>query len=63
MVKAKFTASCPFEIGDEIKGTDKKVHKITDIACVHYVRKGVVSFLFELDYSGQYIPIKGERQV
>lgn len=59
MVKASFIASCPFEIGDEMKGKDGKVYRITDIACTHYVRKGIVEFSFELDHSGRYIPLKG----
>ena len=58
MVQAQFRAFCPFEIGDELRDTSGKVHTITDIACVHYVRTGKVEFRFELDRSGQYAPIE-----
>ena len=57
MVQAQFSAFCPLEIGDELRDTSGKVHTITDIACVHYVRAGKVEFRFELDRSGQYAPI------
>lgn len=57
MVQAQFSAFCPLEIGDELRDTSGKVHTITDIACVHYVRTGKVEFRFELDRSGQYAPI------
>ena len=57
MVQAQFRAFCPFQIGDELRDTSGKVHTITDIACVHYVRAGKVEFRFELDRSGQYAPI------
>lgn len=58
MKVTQFNAFCPFEIGDEIRDTSGKVHTITDIACVHYVRAGKVEFRFELDRSGQYAPIE-----
>lgn len=57
MVKAQFNAFCPLEIGDEIKDTAGRVHTITDIACIHYVRAGKVEFRFELDGTGYYAPI------
>ena len=57
MIKAQFSAFCPLEIGDKIRDTTGKLHTITDIACVHYVRTGKVEFRFELDRSGQYAPI------
>ena len=58
MIKAQFSAFCPLEIGDKIRDTTGKLHTITDIACVHYVRTGKVEFRFELDRSGQYAPIE-----
>ena len=60
MIKAQFSAFCPLEIGDKIRDTTGKLHTITDIACVHYVRTGKVEFRFELDRSGQYAPIEGK---
>lgn len=35
-----------------------KAQIITDIAAVHYVKSGKVDFLYELDNSGNYEPIK-----
>lgn len=58
MITAQFNAFCPFEIGDRIRDTTGRVHEITDIACVHYVRTGKVEFRFELDHSGKYAPIE-----
>ncbi len=64
-----FHAICPYEIGDKIqvlapvKGNkDGEAYMIefatiTDIACIHYVRKGKVDFTYELDGSGEYIPL------
>lgn len=71
MKTAIFNATCPFEIGDKIWetkiiGTEapltgleirEKVHTITDIACIHYLRSGNVEFRYELDHSGHYVPI------
>ncbi|MCI9234731.1 MAG: hypothetical protein HFG24_02000 [Anaerotruncus sp.] len=50
-----FNAVCPFEIGDYIRDMGGRIHKITDIACVHRVRTGKVEFRFELDNSGRLI--------
>jgi hypothetical protein len=58
MIEARFNAFCTFEIGDRIRDTASRVHEITDIACVHYVRTGKVEFRFELDRSGTYAPIE-----
>ncbi len=58
MRKSQFNAFCPVEIGDKLRDTQGRVHTITDIACVHYVRAGKVEFRFELDRSGVYSPIE-----
>jgi len=42
MQLTQFNAYCPFEVGDRIRDTAGRVHTITDIACVHYVRGGNV---------------------
>ena len=52
MKLAQFNAYCPFEIGDRVQDTSGRVHEITDIAAIHYVRTGKVEFRFELDHSG-----------
>ena len=59
-----FNARCPFEIGDKVilnknGNVDMdNIHTITDIAAIHKVRSGSVSFAYELDNSGQYITFK-----
>lgn len=68
MKQSYFIAQCPFEIGDRItknysaKGTtEKQIQEllkapvITDIACIHFVKTGEVSFCYELDNSGVYL--------
>lgn len=60
MQLTQFNAYCPFEVGDRIRDTAGRVHTITDIACVHYVRGGNVEFRFELDNSGYYAPITAQ---
>ena len=71
MMLAAFNARCPYEIGDQIQvlqpaaGIMKKDRAaymigkatITDIACTHYVKTGKVLFTYELDGSGEYIPL------
>ena len=54
-----FSAKCPFEIGDRIinDGTNK-IHTITDIACIHYVKHGKVEFRYELNGNGEYIKLQ-----
>ncbi|SHJ74868.1 hypothetical protein [Tepidibacter formicigenes] len=56
---ATFNATCPFEIGDKVKEANTgEVKRITDIACVHYLKTGKVEFRYELDGSGNYIQIQ-----
>lgn len=56
---ATFNARCPFEIGDKVQeARTGEVRKITDIACIHYLKAGKVEFQYELDHSGQYVPIQ-----
>lgn len=33
------------------------IHQITDIATLHYLKKGEVQFLYEIDNSGKYMPL------
>lgn len=67
MQVAAFSAKCPYEIGDKIlvmkevkiggRETFTKEHAtITDIVCSHYLKSGKVTFMYELDGSGTYIP-------
>lgn len=69
MQMAVFNAGCQYEIGDKIKVlTPAKENKdgvmymiryatITDIACTHYVKNGKILFTYEIDGSGEYIPL------
>ena len=69
MQVAAFSAKCPYEIGDKIQvittaGKNKNgalymttYATITDITCTHYLRSGRVLFTYELDGSGEYIPL------
>ncbi len=69
MKVAAFSAKCPYEIGDRVNvikaaGSNENgqlfsvgVATITDIACTHYLKSGEVSFAYELDGSGAYIPL------
>lgn len=60
MKYAEFKAVCPYEIGDKIKvirEEREEVHTITDIVCVHSVKNGTVTFLYELDNSGKLVHI------
>lgn len=69
MKVAAFNARSPYEIGDKIqvittagKNQDGRLYMttyatITDIACTHYVRTGKAIFTYELDGSGEYIPL------
>lgn len=63
MKTTAFNAFCPVEIGDQLRDTSGRIHTITDIACVHYVRAGKVEFRFELDRSGEYAPIEFPDEV
>lgn len=59
MQLATFNAFCPFEVGDNvINQHTRRIHTITDIACIHYVKAGTVMFLYELDNSGRYVRIQ-----
>lgn len=53
-MEAKFVAISPFEIGDRI-GVDGAVKVITDIACVHFVKDGAVTFYYQLDDESEYL--------
>jgi hypothetical protein len=33
------------------------IHKITDIATLHYLKSGEVQFMYEIDNSGKYMPL------
>lgn len=69
MQMAAFSAKSPYEIGDKIQVIDGaardkdgalymiRLATITDIACTHYLRAGRVLFTYELDGSGEYIPL------
>jgi hypothetical protein len=57
-----FNALCPFETGDNIVDTKGDIHTIADIAAVHYVRKHIVEFLYELDNSGAYKKLEIQKQ-
>lgn len=69
MQMAAFSAKSPYEIGDTIQVIDGKAQKdggalymirpatITDIACTHFLRSGRTLFIYELDGSGEYIPL------
>lgn len=71
MQLAAFNATCPFEIGDMVcvcgqsmgKTEDfaNNIKTITDIACVHYLKNGVVEFRYEFDGSGIYTPIQATK--
>lgn len=63
MKTTQFNAFCPVEIGDQLRDIKGRIHTITDIACVHYVRAGKVEFRFELDHSGEYAPIEFPDEV
>lgn len=66
MKQSYFIAQCPFEIGDRVikkhsaQGITQmqepiKVPVITDIAAIHFVKTGAVSFCYELDNSRVYL--------
>lgn len=71
MQVAAFNARCPFEIGDTVCVRGQNVGKsellsqeikvITDIACIHYVKSGVVEFRYEFDGSGAYEQLQHEN--
>ncbi len=76
MQMAVFNARCPYEIGDRIKvlkpATEDRRRNgeiymiefaaITDIACTHFLKTGKVQFMYELDGSGEYIPLMTPEQ-
>lgn len=53
MQEMRFVAISPFEVGDRI-GVDGTVKTITDIACVHFAKDGVVTWYYQLDGEGEY---------
>ena len=53
MKLATFTATCPYEIGDKVNHNDV-IKEITDICCMHFVKTGLVDFVYELDDCGKY---------
>lgn len=58
MKLSKFTAVCPYEIGDTVY--DRRTGRyrtITDIACVQYLKSGNVEFLYELDNFPNFVRI------
>jgi hypothetical protein len=69
MKTAAFNAVCPYEIGDKVKvlkvvkplpfRTDyiEGTSSITDIACTHFIKTGKILFTYELDGSGEYVPL------
>ena len=69
MQMAAFKSRSPYEIGDKIqvittagKNQEGALYMttyatITDIACTHYLRENKVLFTYELDGSGEYIPL------
>ena len=69
MQMAAFSAKSLYEIGDKIqvittagKNQEGALYMttyatITDIACTHYLRANRVLFTYELDRSGEYIPL------
>ena len=66
MKSVYFNARCPFEIGDKVILNEngsvdiENIRTITDIAAIHKVRSGSVSFAYELDNSGRYITFRNE---
>ena len=53
MQEARFVAVSPFEVGDQID-VDGIVKTITDIACVHFAKDGVVNWYYQLDDEEEY---------
>jgi hypothetical protein len=53
-----FNAFCKFEVGDQVRDLAGNVMTITDIACIHYVRKKKVEFRFEFDNNQKYVLIE-----
>ncbi len=53
MQEARFVAISPFEVGDRIN-VDGTVKTITDIACVHFAKDGVVNWYYQLDGEEEY---------
>ena len=67
MVQSAFAARCPYEIGDTIiayhHGTGREELKvITDIVCVHSLKKGTVEFLYELDGRNPLVHLHDPKQ-
>lgn len=54
MLRAAFVAQCPYEIGDAVEMYNPQTGEaawkiITDIVCIHSLRKKTVEFWLELD--------------
>lgn len=55
---SEFRAVSPFEIGDKVQNSETgKIHRITDIVCIHYCRSGKIEFRYQLDGLPEYVPI------
>ena len=59
---AAFNARCPYELGDKIKGTDGKIHTITDIIALHSLKTMKVQFVYELDDNGKWMGLRQKPQ-
>lgn len=69
-----FSAKCPYEIGDRVNvvqaaGENKNgqlfsvgAATITDIACIHYLKSGEVTFKYELNNSGKYAQLVSPQE-
>lgn len=68
MKQSYFIAQCPYEVGDmvirrhsSLGNTELQINEllkspvITDIAAIHFVSTGAVSFCYELDNNGVYL--------
>ena len=53
-----FYGECPFELGDVVTIHGGPPQRITEIACIHYVKSGKIEFMYELDGSGPWTAIK-----
>ncbi len=59
-----FEAYSPYELGDKVKGADRKEHTITDILILHSEKYKSYRFAYELDDSGVVIDcVEFERWV
>ena len=74
MKAVAFSAKCPYEIGDRVNvvqaaGENENgqmfsagVATITDIACIHYLKNGKVTFKYELNGSGKYAALVSPQE-